>query len=260
MITRYRAWMDGHPLDEIDAAVCILDIQESAPAVDVQTQAPARGDGVRVMRRSRTGVSVTISLAIREQDVARRKEIAGRINAWAQGAYLSVNDRPGQRLGVVLTTPLAVTSALKWTDTLRMTFTAYESPWWEETFASSAVMGAGTAGSLVLPLPGDGFPVPVEVTATAQSPTSMLELRCGDTRIRLEGLGLGGKEVLRIHYTGGVQHIDITGSDGKVRGVLAARTTDSDDDLLATAGKPTAVSYTASGTVQVAFLGRGRFA
>lgn len=260
MITRYRVWMDGRALDAVDEAVCILDIQESAPGMETKAVVPARGDGTRLLRRSRKSLDVTISLAIREQDVARRKEIAGRINAWTQGKYLAVNDRPSQRLAVMLTTPVMVSSALKWTDALRLTFTAYESPWWEEAFASGAAMAAGVSGKTALPLPGNGVHAPVEVTAVAHAAVNALTLTCGETRIRLEGLGMAAGETLRIRYEGGVQRIEITGADGTVRGALAARTTDSHDDLLAVSGRPTAVSYTADGSVRVTFSGRGRFA
>lgn len=259
MITRYRVWMDGRALDAVDEAVCILDIQESAPSVNVKTQAPARGDGLRMLRRSRERLDVTISLAIREQDVTRRKEIAGRINAWAQGKYLAVNDRPTQQLAVLLTTPVMVSSALKWTDTLRLTFTAYESPWWEDAFPSSARMSAGATGSGTLPLPGNLGNARVEVHAEAMAACSNLTLNCGRTQLRFEGLNMVAQETLHVHYKDGVQRITITGPGGE-RCALAMRTTDSDDDLLAASGGVTAVSYVADGSMRVVFSGRGRFA
>lgn len=259
MITRYRAWIDGRPLDGVDDAVYILDIQESVPAYDTKTVAPVRGDGMRVMQRRLQSLSVTISLAIREKDVTRRKEIAGRINAWAQGKYLAVNDRPTQQLAVMLTTPVVVTSALKWTDTLRLTFTAYESPWWEDAFPSTARMSAGATGAGTLPLPGNLGDARVEVRAEAMAACSNLTLICGRTQLRFEGLDMAAQETLHVRYKDGVQRITITGPGGD-RSALAMRTTDSDDDLLAASGGVTGVSYVADGSMQVVFSGRGRFA
>lgn len=259
MITRYRAWMDGKPLDGVDDAVCILDIIENAPMYLTETSVPARGDGLQIKRRSRQSLSVTISLAIREKDVTRRKEIAGRINAWAQGKYLAVNDRPSQQLAVMLTTPVMVSSALKWTDTLRLTFTAYESPWWEDAFPSTARMSAGATGSGTLPLPGNLGDARVEVHAEAMAACSHLTLNCGRTQLRFEGLDMAAQEMLHVRYKDGVQRITITGPGGE-RSALAMRTTDSDDDLLAASGGVTAVSYMADGSMRVVFSGRGRFA
>ena len=259
MITRYRAWMDGRPLDGVDDAVCILDIIENAPMYQLTTAAPARGEGLQVTRHSRQSLSVTIALAIREKDVARRKEIAGRVNAWAQGAYLSINDRPGQRLAARVTLPLAVTSALKWTDTLRLTFTAYESPWWEAAFPDSARLAEGKTGIGALPLTGDLGDARVEVHAEAMAACNHLTLICGRTQLRFEGLNMAGQETLHVRYKNGVQRITITGPGGE-RSALAMRTTDSDDDLLAASGGVTAVSYVADGSMRVVFSGRGRFA
>ena len=114
MRTRYDVYMDNLPLDAVDPAIYVTDVQETPVSYDATTLQRAKGDGLRVLRRLRDSKQVRVSFMVRETDVDRRRDIIQRAAAWAMGGrYLSLGDRPGQRLRVVCDTLPSVTSALR---------------------------------------------------------------------------------------------------------------------------------------------------
>lgn len=221
MITRYGAWLDNLPLSGIDPTIIITDIDEHTPAVDVLTASRALGDGLRVTRRTRQSLSVAVKFMIREYGVARRKDILQRVITWARlGKYLSISDRPGQRLRVELDSVPTITSALKWTSVITLTFIAYACPFWEEDTPVTRTGG----GKMYVP--GDAEKAFVDVSI--QPTSSNVTVKAGDTSITLQGVS--GK-------------IDITHEDGVLRimsgstSLLSKRTAASSDDLWVTPGQ-----------------------
>ena len=72
MITRYRVWLDGQGLSEMDPSIIVTDVTESEPEMHLSAVARAQGDGMLVTRRSRRSLSVTVRFLIREYNPLRR--------------------------------------------------------------------------------------------------------------------------------------------------------------------------------------------
>lgn len=234
MMTRYSAWLDGIPLHEIDPTIYILDIQEEPAQMDVSTAAKAGGSGRFVVTRQRQTLSVTISFAIREYDVTRRKDIMQKIIAWAKGGkYLSINDRPGQRLRVEVDTLPTITSALRWTQELAVTFTAYAFPFWENEELDTIT----TSGMTSMLVDGDADSAPVDVTI--EPTTNNVSVTVGKTKIALTNVT---SAVEISHGDNGILRIMSNGAS-----ILSKRTPESSDDLLAVPGQEN--TFAASGCV-----------
>lgn len=229
MITRYGAWLDGVGLDEIDPTVFILDIQEQLPQSKITTEDWAgTRDGTRFVREKTLTTSVVVRFAVREYDVARRKAVVSDVAAWARkGSVLTINDRPGQRLLVRCTALPVVASALKWTDTLSVTFTAYAWPFWEDEVEASATLSGKTYETLSLMVPGNGGYALLSGRLSF-SGISTVEIVAGDTRFEVQNV----TGDLHWGYENGLLFIRSGGES-----VMAHRTPDSSDDLIVVPGQ-----------------------
>lgn len=224
MMTRYSAWLDGLPLHEIDPAIYILDIQEDPAQVDVSTAAKAGSHGRFMVAQKRQTLSVTILFAIREKDVVARKAIMQKIVGWAKnGKYLSINDRPGQRLRVHADNLPTIPSSLKWTQEISLTLTAYGNPFWE----SEAEEILTTSATASMTVPGDGYQA--YVNATIEPTGGTVTLFVDGTTMTLQNVS----DLVEIsHDDDGILRIVSNGES-----ILSKRTAESDDDLLATPGR-----------------------
>lgn len=243
MITRYGVWLDGLPLHAIDPTIYITDIQEQPSHMDVQTHPRASGDGLRVTKRTRQSLSVVVRFVVREYDVMRRKAILQKIIGWAKaGKYLEINDRPEQRLRVEVDTMPTIQSALRWTQELSIAFTAYGSPYWEESMPDTFTT-SGTVQQLVNGDADKAFP-DVEVSPSASTVT----VTVGDSHITLENVS----GAVLIAHDNGVLSITEDGVP-----VLGKRTADSSDDLVCIPGEVNTFSVAGGSAL---FTVRGRWA
>lgn len=251
MMTRYGVWLDGVGLDEIDPTVFILDIQEQLPQSRITTEDWAGSrDGTRFVREKTLTASVTVRFAVREYDVARRKMIVSDVAAWAhRGSILTINDRPGQRLRVRCTALPVVSSALKWTDTLTVTFTAYEWPFWEDEAESSATVSGKTYAALGLSVPGNGEYAYLSGQLIFPG-TASVEIVAGNTRFEIQNVSGD----LQWGYEDGVLFIRSGGESA-----MAHRTPESSDDLMVVPGRRNDIMISSTAAVSGRVFTRGCF-
>lgn len=251
MITRHRVWLDGQGLGEVDPAIIVTDIIEAEPEMYFATAARAKGDGLTVTRRSRRSLSVTVRFLIREYDPLRRSAVLEKVHRWAMGKTLTLSHRPGQELTVVVDVLPALSSALKWTGELALTFTAYAQPYWHS--AIPAVLAANS-GSLYVE--GTAPAAPTDVSITLTGAASTLTVRVADAAITLAGLSLpAGSVIAFTHDEQGLLHIACGDTP-----LLPFRTAASSDDLLAVPGKFNALSCTGDQPVKATFSIKGVWA
>ena len=257
MMTRYSVWLNKNGLSDIDPSIIVLDIAYNAPRMQTITAARAKMPGVMVTKRQMQYASVTVTFEIHETSVRRRQMVLQKIQQWAKnGGWLTTNDRPGQRLCVICDSMPTVTSALKWTEKMRLTFTAYERPYWEDEYAQRASV-SGTSGNASIYIGGvaDEAPVSVNVTNTSGAPINRLTLTVGETMFAFENLALQAGEVLEIGYD---EHANLyMRAGGESR--MDRRTGESSDDLLAACGAHTWCSVAADNAVSAAFMARGLY-
>lgn len=248
MISRYKATMDGVLLNSIHEMLQVLDIRYETSEMQRNMARRASGSGVYATNPYRQSTSVTIDFELHIYDTRERQRVCQQVIQWARGSVLQTSDRPGQRLHVVCDGYPAIESALRWTDPLSVTFTAYALPYWEEEFPATATL-TNASGTLFVPgnVSEQGAKVDAEITANAA--LTALTLAVGSNSITLSGISVpkNGKIIVSHDENG---HLSIKYGNTSL---LNKRT--GSDDLLAENGKTSTVRV--SGNAACKFSVRG---
>lgn len=246
METRYDASMDGVALSSISDSIYVLDISESAPQMDIHTAAKPGGVGSFVLGVTREALTVSVSFAVREYDTKARKQIMSRVAKWCSGKYLTVSDRPLQRLQVVCQTPPTAFSALSWTDTVTAVFAAYALPYWEsmETVRAEA---SGDSGSVTLSPSGTAPECVLQAVLTNDGDGTLntVSISLLGTSMVFEGLGIAPGASMSMELDGGV-----------LRYPAGCLTEDSADEIMLRQGGSNTVTFSADQTVSATFYAR----
>lgn len=242
MSNLFEAALDGVAFSNIAPELILVDIHEDAPRMDTVTSSMPLRPGMLRARNVRQSLSVTLRYVVRTQDVARRAAVHDLVTAWAlKGGRLTINSRPGKELSVVLDTPPALGSSMKWTEEVSLTLTAYAWPYWQsETPPSVSAALAAHNGAYVLHdvlAVGGAVAAPCSVMVSGLGgELNHLRVAVGDTYFQLEGLKIPAGGGLVIGYNAqGLLHIMPVGVED-VASRLQCRTADSSDDLLASPG------------------------
>lgn len=241
----------GEEMAKLSDHLHVLDVHEEAPCMR-EVAYPCAAGGTRVLLRQRERLSIRIDFAVLDPEPKRRQATLRAVAAWAeQGGLLGLSTRPGLQLGIhhaVMSAP----SAEDWTETLSLTLTACDPPWWEATQPVSSTITE--AGTLEVPGDADSTPVDVLVTHRGEGTLTRLHLRCGATQMTFEGLALPAGGTFRLNRENGVLSAEI----GE-KNVLNQRTALSDDELLAPCGQEVSIAVSADQPVTATFMARGRW-
>ena len=189
MSMRLSCALDGVRPESLDGSIRVEDVTEEASELARVTARRALGGGSLPICCERTALRVRILLSVREPSAIRRAVLLQRLALWAQGELLTVSTRPGQRLRVRLAALPSARSALDWPRVLTFTFTAMEAPWWEELRPVTASLDSLEQPDGSLYVPGDAESAPADAVVTVlEDGLTALQLICGETALRLEGL------------------------------------------------------------------------
>lgn len=251
MKTQFDCALDGVLLSSLNESICVLDIREDAPAMRTAALA-LHPEGQHLLHQQRESLTVHAVFAIHEEDPTLRREAMQAVRAWAaKGGLLTTSDRTGLQLAVICTS-LPSASSEDWTETLTLTFRSTRIPYWEDAAPTSA-LGSGEQ-TLTVPGSADFAPVDVMLINEGAEAVTSLTLHCGETQMTFEGIALEAGGIFAMIQTSGTLMAKISGQS-----VLACRTADSDDLLLAPCGTPCTVSASASQPLQANFAARGRY-
>lgn len=255
MTSRYRIALGGVQLDSVDKNIVITDIRYNTLKSEIQRISTGNLDGFVVSGEQLTERLVTVTFMLRIYDTAKRNEACMKINEWASaGGTLTTNDRAGQRLHYTKCIQFAsIESVRNWTDPLTLVFSTTSLPYWRSNNQVTKILsGKSAIGKLVLD--GDVGYAPVEVTVTAKEAISSLQLKAGDTILKLTGMNIPANKTVVVDMINGMRHLRIRGNGASVMGRLDPA---SSDYLRAKCGDSTDISVTASGKVSAEFSARG---
>lgn len=253
MNLRTRVWLDGQALHDLDPAIIITDVTESAPKVERSTAASALGWGSQLMQSTRRSLSVTVHFLIRDYSPAHRFAVLQKVHLWARGKALAVSYRPGQQLNVVADELPVLSSSLKWTGGLSITFTAYAMPYWQDAVPLRFTC---EKGELLIPGTAPAAPADVIVTSTGSGMATTLTVHAGRSMITLQNISLpAGDSVAFSHDEYGRLSITRSGVS-----LLAHRTAASADALLVLPGCVNDLACSADQPVKGEFVIRGVWA
>lgn len=226
METMFKVYIDGVSLDSLSEDIYVVDITEASPQIDISTFDKYRY-GQFVTDRVRRELSVTIQAEVHAYDPQERQYIADRIQSWCNGHMLQSSTRPGKHLHVVCTRHPQI-SALKWTENISIVFTAYEVPYWEEDYWTTAER-TGTGG-VVLNMPGTAE-TEVEAEAAPVSAAAIaFEVRKGTEIITVNARAEVGERFVMRHENG-LLKLAIAAANGEERSVYSGRTASSADEV-----------------------------
>lgn len=251
MISRYEAWLNGDALSSVNQAILINDISYAVVPVQYTTSQRGGMDGALTGADSIGTNTVTITFTVREYATWKRQEIVQDIAVWAmRGGWLTTSDRPNQRLYVRCAKPPAVTSVMRWLNTLTVEFAANDFPLWQDQTRQTVTLTRGQTGTLNFK---SWRRTEAEALVTATAALTEISVTCGETEITLEGLSIAAGQTVEIRYTDDHHILEIV--SGGVS-LLDKRTAQSDDDLIAQPGE-NAVGFTADGaaTCEIRVMG-----
>lgn len=250
MRSRYEAYIDGIALSTIHPGILLTNVEHHLANYNLQTQAVANRNGLMILNRKQGATSVSISFELRVYKTQERQVALQKIQQWAQGKTLETSDREGQKLNIICTAFPAVSSVQDWNDTLKVGFTAYDQPFWENK-TPSVITLVGDDEDGVLFVPGNAGEAYAEVEVTPSQTIDDLTVTVGDTSITLDDLNTNA--VIKIGYDEkGIQYIK-----AGTTSILSKRTANSSDDLIAICGKKNAVAVEADHSVTAKFSVRG---
>ena len=249
--------MNGQALGAVDERVQVLDVEEE-PQVRLVSCADAGRGGLRFLRRERESLTVHIRLCVRERDVVRRTQVLDKIAAWCGDGILTANHRPGQRLHCVCV-QCGGASALRWTEETEILFKAYGRPWWESETPAVVRLNAGQKKTLCTPGHGEEALAEAELRNAGEEMVNEAVIRCGDTWMRFEQLGLAkGERLVMRHDREGLLQLRVMGGNGE-RSAMDKRTAQSTDELLVVPGKGVTVTLEADGQAEGVIRTWGRY-
>lgn len=225
MSSKYWVRLNGESITDISDKIKILDVKESSPSVSVDISSNGIYGGSKFLRKIRNSLSVSIEFVILDKDMSSRKSIMARVHNWMKDGYLTLSDRPGQRLYVRSTQIPYVASSKDFTSSIRMVLTAYEFPWWENETEQIVELKSAKEGSLELLLDGNADYAPLSCTIAPSSTMTKFTLMSNSDTIKLEGLSIDNGNKLLINNDNFILSIKDNNGDSKLNNLL-----DSSDD------------------------------
>ena len=251
MKSRYVVLLNDVSLESLDSNIYVSDIAYRAAQLQRENTRIQGRDGMYSGKEYISGSTVVVSFAVRRYDTQGRQATVQEIIRWAiNGGWLKTSDRPGQMMYVKCSGLPAVTSALRWTDTLSVEFTALDYPFWVEEVPVEVTLTKDQTKTLYVP---GVYKACAEATITAGAALTSLTVACGDTQMALDGVSVPNGGVIKIQYIGEHHLLDIRYNN---ESLLAYRTPESDDDLIAQPGD-NSVTFTpnAAATCQLSVKG-----
>lgn len=254
MAERLYCALNGVSFSSLDESIRLLDVQEISPALRSVT-ADRHADGTYLLARHRASLQIRLRFLIAEYGIAKRSELLHRVMAWAeQGGKLTLEKQGGRVLPVVCTSFPSL-SALNWLETLSLTLTAYDCPYWEDAEATVLTI----TDTLAVTAPGTAPETPLDVLITNTGSAALTRVSITATQsITLNELSIPSGGLLRIHHDSG--YFTIESQFGGVSSpMLSCRTSDSADDLTLSPGQSVIVSISADTAIQAELRFKGRY-
>ena len=245
MMSRYRVWLDDASIEEISPQIYVSDISYAAASPSFTASRIGMTDGQRTGDGDYYDVAmIVVSFAIREYNTAARQAILQNVAAWAaKGGWLKTSDRPDQMIYVRCNKLPAISSVLRWTQSLSIEFAAYDFPFWVDTNPITVELNDGDEEDIFVP----GIrAVYVEATIIPAETMTNFSLECGDTFMEIDEISIPANQAITISYT--ADHHILKIESGGVS-LLNKRTPASDDDLMLGPGTGTVYFDTATSAV-----------
>ena len=264
VITKTDIYMGGVSLAQLDRRIIVQSITENAAETDHHVTKLAGHIGSRYTSTDRASLSVEVAFSIAgHHDLAGRAEVLQKVAAWALSSdTLTVSYRVGQMLEVVCTELPALGDVKRWTEDLRMVFTAYAVPYWVDIEPYERQSTASKYTTTFNGIPNNSPLKPTidlyaDVTTEGKIMTAF-RVESGSQVMRFTDLSIVAGDKIYVNHERGLIKAYVEHADGTVESILGKRTADSSDDIyLAIGNNIVTINATGLGAVwKLSFRGR----
>jgi len=265
MQLKRRVALNGVWLDEVDSRIAVSGIEPGDGKENISAADTAGAYGQRVTGNRRTFVDLVVKFRMLERGrsvngMTERAELLEKVNEWAAGGgWLTLNYKPGRRIGVILAQAPGEGSLWDFSKEFQMTFRAYTVPYWEDTEMQTLRIQNTNSVTRAVGIPGSArTPLQVEFKNTSGNSIGTFSIAAGGKTVSFSSLALANNETLIIDTdSGGLFRARILNTSSVYRSVLDKRSSGSSDDLVIPPGA-TSVTMTAqyAGTLTIGYRGR----
>lgn len=248
-------WLDNVSLAAV-GPVLIQQVYEDPPSMEILNGERPSRSGLSVLSKKRQSLRVAIEVQIRElRDLSYRARVFEQIASWCKGSMLELSNRPDRRLRVTCTAFPALGAVRDYASMIRLEFTAFEVPYWEDKVVTSKTFsGAASEDGDTVTLPGTA-PAPLSLAVTpAEETLTSFSVTFGSRSVTLSGLSVPAESTL-LFSRDALDNLMISAGDVSQ---LQKRTAASDDDLTAEPGL-VPFSFEANTACEVVTSVRGRW-
>ncbi len=223
--------LDGVSLESVSPYVQVSDVIELLPSRTTNTRERLGAPGSIITRDHLNSRQVRVPFALLTSNATERTAALSNIAGWAMsGEYLTLRDRPGQRLKVICTSTPVTMSKRKWTEPCELTFTAFELPFWEDAEPQTAgisTMDNSVYNSIVYPRTGSVETTPLSLSVKPVRKTlTTFKVAVNGAEMAFSGLAVPAGNTLTISYPDGYLVAKYTDANGQEVHCLANRTGD----------------------------------
>ena len=253
MTSRFDVYLNGISLLSVAPLATVVDIVYTPANPTNETVDRALGDGVFITRRRYQGAKVEAIVDLSIYNAVDRQEAAEALAEWAYpGGVLKTSDRPGRQLHVRSEKIPSVGSALRWTESISISFTADENPYWESITATTKTF----TSSSTMYLDGYAGDAKVSATITPSGTMTTFTITCGSTAIKVSGISTSGAVTIDYDAYGFLRiRSGNTSLLDKVVAVSSSKL--SSDELLLPSGKTTSVAISSNVSVSCTITAKG---
>lgn len=250
----YHVLMDGIPLVQVAPCARITDAIELSPSYTTDTKDFLGRHGSFLLRHQVKERRVRVQFALLTDDYAVRTAALSAIAAWAQGKWLQIADRPGQRLRVVCIEPPTTQSKRNWTAMCELTFSAFAVPFWEDGEGVS-VRASGNGVSLRFIGPGNAPGAPLRCRITPSGTLGSVRIAGNGAEMAFSGLSVPAGAVFSIDCEDGLLAASWTAGNSTPAPCLQCRT--GDDGIPILPGEINEISVQTDANAEIVAIAKG---
>ena len=255
MRTDFTVSLNDVNIIDIDESIYVEDIKED-PKVNVQTENRLSYGQFVINEPERESLDIVIELKVKQVDRLARQRIFSAIKGWAKSGWLRTNLHDNQRIYVVCTKPPSHKMYSR-SETMEITFTAYNEAYWQEISPVVLTLTGSSASGTIKPRGTRKCFLEAEITNTSGGTLSYVTITSGFQKLSFTGLSIPNNGKLMIYYD--EQHLLRADASGSGSGQMSHLTDDSDDHIIMQANVTSSVSFSASGSCSAKIIARGMY-
>ncbi|MDO4483595.1 MAG: hypothetical protein Q4C54_03925 [Clostridia bacterium] len=251
-----RVALNGIDLTDLDRDITIRDVAEHPPVMRNAVY-PLAGGGSVMTGQKRESLTVEVLVDIAGRSPLHRQLLMDKLAGWCGSGRLTLSSRPDRYLQVVCEEGPVPGSHRRWTDPVRLRFTAFAVPYWQHMTAACASSPNAKQHTLSLPVGGTADKTVLEADITfAQSPEKII-LRTEFSFMELTAPDIPAGGMLTIRQDAWGRTVISAEKSGETTSRMACRTIASSDRLEIACGRTNIIRLESDRDIAVTIRARG---